>query len=457
MAALNRGVVVGLIAWALILIALITVGRGVYTLILPPSVLLAVSPQFPESRGLTIEGKAFVGGEPAAAGRVKLEIRRMLISPVRITILEDIKDGLFAVTNPGHLSVFKKDDWLVIKAVAQIQRGGSTITGEEYAFWNVGDWINWLPWVLVSFSVLLAVGLSILFTGPFSGWKNRCAISITYLAITLFLIAPFVLLPILVKVIPNLAEAMVTSPVGFVKVHKANNRDVNQWSLNIGGIPKEFDDGSFDIENGLVIPLYVMVLAVLGGVINMTRKVPALQSDLDASLPTRVKALESIGPILRLQARETPSAHNPENDTETEGEAAAANGRRSSPQQAEVNKKRGELISQYLYLITAPVLAIVMYYLLGIVNESLAVSIPIVVLISFASGLMSESVLGTITFYIDKSLKDLREGDGGRGNGGSDKVNGHPGDSRETDRGGKSSERKETPTSEKQTSAEGND
>ena len=49
------------------------------------------------------------------------------------------------------------------------------------------------------------------------------------------------------------------------------------------------------------------------------------------------------------------------------------------------------------HLVTAPVLAIVMYNLLYLVEHNLAKSIPIVALIAFASGLLSETVLGTIS------------------------------------------------------------
>ena len=69
---------------------------------------------------------------------------------------------------------------------------------------------------------------------------------------------------------------------------------------------------------------------------------------------------------------------------------------------------RQELIVQYMYLLTAPVLAIVSYYLLSMVEARLAESLPIVVLMAFASGLLSEAVLGTISEKAQQYMARLK-------------------------------------------------
>ena len=71
---------------------------------------------------------------------------------------------------------------------------------------------------------------------------------------------------------------------------------------------------------------------------------------------------------------------------------------------------RSRLIAQYMYLITAPFLAIVTYYLLFMVEGKLAESIPIVVLVSFAAGLLSETVVEAICAVTSNYLSKLKAG-----------------------------------------------
>lgn len=58
-------------------------------------------------------------------------------------------------------------------------------------------------------------------------------------------------------------------------------------------------DGIVEVEGGLLIPLYVIILSVIGGAINMTRKVPRFQGEGEYSQPTNV-SISPLSPIKRV-------------------------------------------------------------------------------------------------------------------------------------------------------------
>jgi hypothetical protein len=222
------------------------------------------------------------------------------------------------------------------------------------------------------------------------------------------------------------------------------------------------------VEGGLVIPLYVIVLSVLGGAINMTRKVPSFQREDEAASATslnRVSSLlssaETVGTafVNRILATTNPSAASTatgdsppqpspaqqakmlddeigplvadqvrRNDDSNTAIAliqglvdkvkelyAAADDQQplpyssydewfaSHPRLREVLRGnwRVALLNQYMYLISAPFLAIVTYYLLDL----LGLSKPgVVVVLSFSVGLISEKIvtwiLGVASGYL---------------------------------------------------------
>jgi hypothetical protein len=124
----------------------------------------------------------------------------------------------------------------------------------------------------------------------------------------------------------------------------------------------------------LAIPLYVIILAILGAGINMTRMVPEIQKTFDA-------ASISVRPTLSLLF------FRPAAETEI-----------SDP-----TRIRKELIETYMYFLSAPFLALAVYYLLQVIANS--VSEPAMVVVSFATGLMSNTVVGSIVAFADKILK----------------------------------------------------
>jgi hypothetical protein len=272
-------------------------------------------------------------------------------------------------------------------------------------------------------------------------------------------------------------------------------------------IAKEADTSNdvVKVQGGLVIPLYVIVLSVIGGAINMTRKVPQLQGEGERSdvRVQPVRALRSlwirispfgkkkdlstlksgettaetaakVGAPLDITAASGGSA--PLSSLEAESNSAPAPGSAVEPSKPIVDKEAGsqsnektdedeaneidaklvplvesffkndsdaenarkeikslagrmqeifekkkdkksilgfesfddwmasrpvikellashwrvELLSQYMYLISAPFLAIVAYYMLQLLGFT---KLPILVLISFSVGLISEKIL----------------------------------------------------------------
>ena len=228
------------------------------------------------------------------------------------------------------------------------------------------------------------------------------------------------------------------------------------------------------VEGGLVIPLYVIILSVIGGAINMTRKVPGFQkegeeSDFSLARPIAMvgtavinRIMSSIGSAGAASPPTTPGPVAPAPAAEAErteasledqaqaidaqllplvttqlqrnGETDATLARiqtlvskmqdiyksresdepllkfssfedwaASHPRLRELLRGgwRVELLSQYMYLISAPFLAIVTYYILDLLGLSKQ---GVVVVLSFSVGLISERIvswiLGIATGYL---------------------------------------------------------
>jgi len=226
-----------------------------------------------------------------------------------------------------------------------------------------------------------------------------------------------------------------------------------------------------EVEGGLVIPLYVIILSVIGGAINMTRKVPAFQGEGESDFnigrrpiallgaaarsllpsgssggasekqlkPNEANAPNNGGvpaPSIEDQARTIEDQLTPlvtdQVQSNSESDAKLAEIRTLVGKMREIFQNRNsdnpilrfssfedwiashprlvqllrgswrvELLNQYMYLISAPFLAIVTYYLLDL----LGLSKPgVVVVLSFSVGLISERIvtwiLGIATGYL---------------------------------------------------------
>jgi hypothetical protein len=333
------------------------------------------------------------------------------------------------------------------KSTSQELKGTSTVYMNMTPPWGM----NWGLGALV----LVLGPLVWLFTGPLPPRKARLLFGVTYVVTFSACVIPIVL-TIAASRSPALVETMRGAPVGIVKA-KAKGLEEAQWLVNIGGsvnqispeesgaggrllptgpptavvsiqtpptpappipdpatsqtvpdatastsnsaphanalqtqtykLPVRVEPRGLEVKGGLVIPLYVILLAMLGAGINMTRKVPQIQTDYDSPAgATWSDALSA--PLKVLGMAQDAGAHKEKH-------------------QKNASVIRQDLIETYMYFVSAPFLAVAVYYLLQIVASSVAE--PVLVVIAFASGLMSESAVGAIMAFADDFLKRQKE------------------------------------------------
>jgi hypothetical protein len=237
---------------------------------------------------------------------------------------------------------------------------------------------EWRPYryLLFGFSPLPALtiwGLYV-FTGMVTNHKLNQIIAYCYLFTGLVIGGS--LLP---WAIPDLfsSEDTIKAPVSILRGCAAANDDVPdgvkckannfQWVFNIGGVvaPEktgaekgESTEGSkktvvtpagHEIQGGLVVPLYVIVLSLIGGAVSMTRRVPEYQR----------QAMSLQDSLTNQQAREY-------------------------------------LVFEIMQVISAPLIAIVAYYIVSPDSTTWAV------VLGFGSGFASEPILLMIRALVEK-------------------------------------------------------
>lgn len=180
-------------------------------------------------------------------------------------------------------------------------------------------------------------------------------------------IVPFVIF----NYIPGINEIMDKSPIGIVRGCSVSpveakgdfvprelqcEKNTNQWVVNLGGLPMPppIPDTTLPplhhIQGGLVIPLYVVVLSLMGAAVSMTRRVPEYQRRLSPGDPSY---------MTYDQAREA-------------------------------------MVFQIMQVGSAPLIAITMYY---IVNPDVRAT---TIVLAFASGFSSETILLAIRALLEK-------------------------------------------------------
>ncbi|MBI3528380.1 MAG: choice-of-anchor D domain-containing protein [Betaproteobacteria bacterium] len=245
-------------------------------------------------------------------------------------------------------------------------------------------WISWKylsahlqdgaieSWEIILFVVIASsiFGIVVWFLVVFSGREvSNAQLSrvivfcyvFTWLSI-LSSILPFIVFP-LSNQLPRL---MMQSPIGIVKgcVESLDNgknalplelqcgKNTDQWIVNVGGRVEPQSDANREqedikswvparIQGGLAVPLYFVVLALVGSAVSMTRRVPEYQE------------------------RTGPDTSQP-----------ITNG-----------KAREYLVLQILQVVSAPLIAITAYYLVDPTSRATTVAL------GFVSGFASETVL----------------------------------------------------------------
>ncbi|HME21470.1 MAG TPA: hypothetical protein VKI44_09025 [Acetobacteraceae bacterium] len=141
-----------------------------------------------------------------------------------------------------------------------------------------------------------------------------------------------------------------------------SNNDNYQWVINIGGVRDPFPQTAgrtapseagaaplYQVRGGIVVPLYVVVLALFGSAVSMTRRVPEYQR----------RAMDSQDSLTNVDAREN-------------------------------------LVFQIMQVLSAPLIGITAYYVFAPSTRVAAV------LVGFGSGFASEPILLMIRSLVEK-------------------------------------------------------
>ena len=304
---------------------------------------------------------------------------------------------------------------------------------------------------------LVMVLLVVVFTGTLTRGRARAMFRVLYFVTFLSMVVPVVAV-IAIPESPYLEDLMERAPIGLVQAAAPPNLPEPQWLVNVGGVvassctepastdpsqapsepagaapespaggnaspsaagvipPSEGQEAGpaipadtggeciQEVSGGLAIPFYMVMLSLLGAGINMTRSVPRVQRDSvmrhlpgddEGTMETLVKA-----PAV---AFGTTSAASYRDDGQARDAAAL----------------RGDAIEQFMYLLSAPFLAIAVYYLLQIAAEE--ISTPVLVVMAFFTGLKSDRIVEAIRRIGERRI-DAADGQSGGSNG----ANGAP-------------------------------
>jgi len=394
-----------------------------------------------------LSGTVLFKEAPVSEGTVQLVLEdpkkdRYLAS----AILPVSKVGKFA-TSGNELLVLgdsnKKPQPLRVTATFSGQQRGekkdkapTRVQGKATLYLNypapAGNWITWGSGIIAA---LLGIALIILFTDGLGRRKARQLFSITYIMCFVSLSVPIWAIAVVSKS-EHAVDIMEQAPIGLIK-GTAKGIERPQWLVNVGGAvvpaqevpineetgappakavpakkPKIGHPSSVDaptatpsatpqrsrtpqenialdelqqvpgfalVRGGLAVPFYVIILAMLGAGINMTKKVPDIQKTYNCSVLPRLRE----------------------------------HGRIDPKHAAVLSEIRKELIDNYMGLISAPFLAIAVYYLLQVAATNVAE--PVIVVVSFATGFISHKIITAITAFASKTIRGGgKEGEAGK-------------------------------------------
>jgi hypothetical protein len=436
----------GLAAWPLSLV--------IALLVVVPTSLIGIRPQAdialevsPGDR-LLIRGLVLYRGEPVESGKLQLIVADAASTHHLASAVLDVKQGAF--TNVGSsmdgLHGGYENRELAINAHFWGQAPNATgqandvLDTERTLYSNCSTPVTRqeVLWFLAGFCFFVLAVIS-LFTMELTQWRARWLFAASYAA-TFFSVAFPLFAIVYVSQNPYLIDVMRASPFGLVRARSQPTGDA-QWLLNVGGVvtrersmarPAELAKDAAKIQadapvepsaapiadaraalapdappntepaesavpasedatavlgaehgapaephlvtGGLAIPFYVIILAIFGASINMMRKVPRIHAKHMEWLPREIGPKSSMAGAPCVESR---------------GNAAGCG-------------IRQELIEQHMYLLAAPFLAIAVYYLLQVVAKDVAQ--PVIVLMGFAAGLISERIISTVIDFAQARL-----------------------------------------------------
>ena len=273
--------------------------------------------------------------------------------------------------------------------------GFTSVEAWRYAAPSLGKGPEIVPEALSVGLIAVVLWVLYVFTGVVTNKKLNQIILFCYVFTFLSLllsILPFFAFPFF----PRVSGVMALSPIGVIQgcskpplsdqgkraipeeIRCGTEEDIYQWVMNIGGVisPRgtlgvpvkywqdnrhsltnvqfqEGDDyprqGRWHIQGGLVVPLYVVILSLMGSAVSMTRKVPEYQR----------RTLDPKDLLTNAQAREY-------------------------------------LVFQIMQVLSAPLIVVTAYYLFAPANPGQSV------LLGFASGFASEPLLLAIRSLAEK-------------------------------------------------------
>ncbi|MCB1735849.1 MAG: hypothetical protein H6981_11915 [Gammaproteobacteria bacterium] len=178
-----------------------------------------------------------------------------------------------------------------------------------------------------------------------------------------------------------------------------------QWAINIGGVrlhpepsATEGDDGTTvptavppvpetvsQLQGGLVVPLFVVIVALMGGTVSMTRRLPEIQKQawryIELVNPPSEQDQDPEGTPISAPAAETNPDLSDSRYHEADGKTIATR------QPITLDYARERLIFQIMQVVSAPIVAMIAYYLFEPDTKAMSIAI------AFISGFASESVL----------------------------------------------------------------
>ena len=351
-------------------------------------VLLRVAPShLPEAEGgrgilkLDVTGRAMVHGEALQNGTLRLAVEDIETQHYLGGDVVEIKAG-----EPFEASLLLSPDARGARSasvslratVTGVQRG-KPVNGETEI--NVGfprPVSQNAAWIAGAVLALVALAMMWLFTGNIHTRKQRWLYATMY-----FLVFAALALPIAVSVLvvqsSYVVEMMERSPVGLVRATTPGARSEPQWLLNIGGVATQRGENGVQLQGGLAVPFYVVLLAIAGAGINLVRRVPQIQEEYRSS----VQLSRPFPAWLHKRPAEDPLGDD--------------------EQRRRTSSFRRALIQNVVYLLAAPLLAMAAYYLLqSVASEP---SRPLVVIVALLTGLLADSFLGGLFRVAETALK----------------------------------------------------
>jgi hypothetical protein len=386
----------------------------------------------PADQDINLSGKVLAHGQPLRSGHIQLVVDNPAKSERRFSEQLTIYDtGEF-----WSKQLLPREELRITARFVGVDAAGQRIEGEAVEYANcispIREETLWKAYVAFAFLALIMV---ILFTSDLTQETAKVLFGATYLVCFLSVTLP---LAVLLGLSNNqyMIDIMRKSPVGLVRA-TGNGSAQPQWFLNVGGsvvdttpqstgastapaspdatanpaepgtpatTPPKAPDAvgvgtvpksttvlaavdvtpTYKIVGGLAIPFYVIMLAVFGAGISMMRAVPGIQRDhLDELRSTGINPIVAVVTMAMAPFLATSQL--------------------ATPQQQAACQLRKQVIDQYMYLLSAPFLAIAVYYLLQIIANS--VTEPVLVLMAFSAGLCSELIVGAIVSFAVRTLR----------------------------------------------------